>query len=214
MNVFVSADNTDSGKTYATLKLIEAFSKKGYKVGVMKPIETGVKKFPEDGKKLFELAVKYNPELKNLSLNDIVPVQMSLPAAPFVAGKTDFEKIKSSYEKIKSVSDVVLIEGAGGLLVPITDSFKMIDFLEFFNAELLMVFSGKLGIINNFLLNKYFLEKEKIPYVWCVNVFDKKDYYEITHPYLKRYDPLILQEDLDKITKKLIKEHNAKRIGT
>jgi dethiobiotin synthetase len=91
MNIFISANNTDAGKTYTVIKLIKAFSKKGYKVGVMKPIETGVKYIPEDGKKLFEEAVKYNKNLQKLSIDDIVPVQFSLPAAPIAAGVVDYE---------------------------------------------------------------------------------------------------------------------------
>jgi dethiobiotin synthetase len=138
MNIFISANNTNSGKTYSTLKLIKTLSNKGYKVGVMKPIETGVKDIPEDGKKLYEEALKYNKNLKNLTLNDIVPIQFSFPAAPIVAGEVDFEKIKKAYNKIKPLCDILLIEGAGGILVPITENFKMIDFIKFFNAKLFL----------------------------------------------------------------------------
>jgi dethiobiotin synthetase len=205
MNIFISANNTDCGKTYATLKLIKAFSQKGYKIGVMKPVETGVEKEPVDGKILFEEAKKYNKDLSLLDIKNIVPVQLKLPAAPYVAGKVDFEKIKIAYEKIKKLSDIVLIEGAGGLLVPVTDSFKMIDFLKFFNAKLFLVIGGKLGMINDFLLNRFYLQQKNIDYTWCINVFDK-NYYEISHPFMKKYNPLILQNDLDKIINKLLKD--------
>jgi dethiobiotin synthetase len=53
MNLFITANNTDMGKTYTTLKLIEKLGKE-FKVGVFKPIETGVKEYPLDGKKLFK----------------------------------------------------------------------------------------------------------------------------------------------------------------
>jgi dethiobiotin synthetase len=202
MNIFISANNTNSGKTYSTLKLIKALSNKGYKVGVMKPIETGVKDIPEDGKKLYEEALKYNKNLKNLTLNDIVPIQFSFPAAPIVAGEVDFEKIKKAYNKIKPLCDILLIEGAGGILVPITENFKMIDFIKFFNAKLFLVISSRLGMINDFLLNKFYLEKNNIPFIWAVNLFDDS-YYEISHPFMKKFSPLFIQKDLDKIIKKL-----------
>ncbi len=210
MNIFISANNTDCGKTYTTLKLIETISKKGYKVGVMKPIETGVKDIPIDGKKLFEEAVKFNPDLKKLSLEDIIPVQLPLPASPIVAGKIDFEKIKKAYFKIKNLCDILLIEGAGGILVPVSDNFYMIDFLKFFDAKLFMVFSSKLGMINDFLLNKSFLENKNINYMWVINVFDDS-YYTISHPFMKRFNPLIIQKDLEIITDKLLKEYHGRK---
>ena len=205
MNIFISANNTDCGKTYTTLKLIKQFSKMGYKVGVIKPIETGVKTLPVDGEKLFNEAKRYNPLLNKLNLDDIVPIQLRLPSAPIVAGIVDLKKIKSSYEKIKPLCDILLIEGAGGIRVPVSKNFEMWQFIEFFNAKLFMVFRSNLGMINDFLLNKYFLEAKNIKYNWAINLFDKS-YFEITHPFMKNFNPLFIQKDLDKITKKLIGE--------
>jgi len=202
MNIFISADNTNSGKTYTTIQLIKYLSKKGYKVGVMKPIETGVENYPEDGKKLFEEVKKYNKSFEKLSINDIVPIQLNLPAAPIVAGVIDFEKINKAYKKIKSLCDILLIEGAGGLLVPVEKNFKMIDFLNFFNAKLFLIISSKLGMINNFLLNKFYLESKNIDYIWAINLFDET-YFKISHPFMKQFNPLFIQKDLDKIIKKL-----------
>ena len=216
MNVFISANNTDCGKTYTTLKLIQQFSKMGYKVGVMKPIETGVKDLPPDGNKLFREAKKHNPLLNNLTLNDIVPIQLKLPAAPFVAGSVDLNKIKLAYAKIKPLCDILLIEGAGGIRVPIKvengkwrmENEKWIEMWElsqFLNAKLFLVIGSKLGMINDFLLNKYFLDSQNINYTWAINLFDES-YFEITHPFIKQFSPLFIQTDLDKIAKKLLGE--------
>ena len=94
MNIFISANNTNQGKTYSTLLLMKEFAKKGYKVGAFKPIETGVDNIALDGEKLLKKSQELNPNFKNISLKDIVPIQMKLPAAPIVGGKVDFEKIK------------------------------------------------------------------------------------------------------------------------
>jgi len=185
---------------------MEMFAKKGYKVGVIKPIETGVDKIPADGYKLYNKAKELNPFLQQLSIEDIVPVRHSLPAAPYVSGEVDFQKIKTSYEKIKPLCDVLLIEGAGGILVPVKDKFKMIDFLNIFNAKLFMVFSSKLGMINDFLLNKYYLDSNGIEFTWAINLFDEKHYFEVSHPFMQKYNPLFIQKDLDKITQKLLGE--------
>jgi len=109
MNIFITATNTNVGKSYTTLKLIKTLSQKGYKVGVFKPIETGVEKYPLDGYKLFNEAKKYNQNLNKLSLDDIVPIQFKLPAAPIVAGEVNFEKIDTAYKKIKNECDILLI---------------------------------------------------------------------------------------------------------
>jgi len=204
MNIFITANNTECGKTYTTLKLIKALSNKGYKVGVMKPIETGVENIPQDGKKLFEEAKKHNPQLNSLTLNDIVPVRLKLPAAPIVAGEVDLDAIKKSYFKIKNKCDILLIEGAGGLLVPIKENFFMIDLAKLFNAKIFLVIASKLGMINDYLLNKYYLENNNIPYTWAINLFDES-YYFISHPFMKKENPLIIQKDLDIIIEKLLK---------
>ena len=205
MNIFISANNTNKGKTYSILLLLEYLAKKGYKVGAFKPIETGVKNIPIDGQKLLKKTKELNPNFKNITINDIVPIQHKLPASPFVSGEVDFKKIETSYKKLKLLCDILLIEGAGGLLVPITDNFKIIDFLEFFNAELFLIFGSNLGMINDFLLNKFYLEANNIKYNWAINLFDKS-YFTISHPYIKQFNPLFIQKDLDKIIKKLLGE--------
>jgi dethiobiotin synthetase len=71
MRIFISATNTDVGKTYSTLKLKEILSQRGFKVGVLKPIETGVENTPVDATTLFNTAKRYNQNLKKLNLKDI-----------------------------------------------------------------------------------------------------------------------------------------------
>jgi len=200
MNIFITATNTNIGKTYTTLQLIQYLSNQGYKVGVFKPIETGVTTKPIDGEKLFNEAKKYNKDLEKLTLDDIVPIQFQLPAAPIVCGEIDFNKIDKAYNKIKSLCDILLIEGAGGIKVPITKNFYMYNFIEYFKAKSLLVVQSKLGCINDLELNLEFFK----PDVWAINLFDKS-FYEISYPYLRQKykDILIIQKDLDKITKKL-----------
>ena len=222
--IFISANNTECGKTYTTLKLIQKFSELGYKVGVIKPIETGVKDIPIDGKTLLDEAKKYNPLLKNLTYEDIVPIQFSLPAAPYVCGVADFEKIKNAIENIEPFCDILLIEGAGGVRVPIRmengewrmennlseklkmKSEKIIEMWELakmLEAKLFLVISSKLGMINDFLLNKYFLESKKVKFEWAINLFDDS-YFETTHPFMKQFNPLFIQKDLEKIALNLL----------
>lgn len=209
--IFITATNTDIGKTYTTIKLIESLSQKGLKVGVFKPIETGVCDVPKDGSLLFETAKKYNPLLEKLKLKDIVPYQFSLAASPYVAKgkkKINLEVLEKAYFKIEALCDVVLIEGAGGLLVPIEDDLYMYDFIRIFNAKTLLVGHQNLGNINDILLSLHLLDSLGVDdYEWCVNFKEsRKDFDETTLPFLKKLFGRVLsvQDNMDEITKSLI----------
>jgi dethiobiotin synthetase len=208
MNLFITATNTNIGKTYTTLRLIKKFAEKGYRVGVFKPIETGVDKIPLDGMKLLEEVRKYNREFEKIGIDEIVPNQFQLPASPFVAGKVDFKKIDESFKKISSHSDIVLIEGAGGVMVPVKDNFYMFDFINYFKAKSLLVVQSKLGCINDLELNLNFFK----PDVWAINLFDREEFFKISYPYLKdRYkNVLTIQDNLDTIVSLLSQKERRK----
>ena len=214
--IFITATNTDVGKTHTTLKLLEALSAKGFKVGVMKPIETGVVTHPLDATLLFETAKRYHPELETLKLRDIVPYQFELPAAPYVAKgrkKVSLELLESAYAKIEALCDIVLIEGAGGLLVPIEDDLYMYDFIRLFNAKTLLVGHDHLGCINDILLNLHLLDGLGVDdYEWCINFKkDRASFDEITLPFFKKVFGRVLsvQEDMDEILKSLVVYHDV-----
>ncbi|MEA3314259.1 MAG: dethiobiotin synthase, partial [Campylobacterota bacterium] len=118
---FVTATNTDIGKTYACEIFLNKFAKDSKKVGYFKPIETGVKSKPKDGVKVLSIAKRLNKDF-NFNIDDIVPYQFSLPAAPFVAKKDkkiDINFILNQIQKLLKSCDTLIIEGAGGLMVPI-----------------------------------------------------------------------------------------------
>lgn len=209
--IFITATNTNIGKTYTTLKLLEALSAKGFKVGVMKPIETGVVKEPLDATLLFETAKRLNPALEVLKMRDITPYQFELPAAPFVAKgrkKISLELLESAYAKIEALCDIVLIEGAGGLLVPIEEDLYMYDFIRLFHAKTLLVGHDQLGCINDVLLNLHLLDSLGVDdYEWCINFrSERASFDEITLPFFKKLfgRVLSLQENMNEILESLV----------
>ena len=208
MNIFITATNTNIGKTYASKLLIKQLSKLGYKVGVYKPIETGfINEEETDSFALLKEAKKYNKNLKDLTINDICPHQFELPSAPIVAKKhlsISQESLLKPLETIKKLCDIVIIEGAGGLFVPIEKDFFMIDLIKLFQAKTLLVSHSGLGSINDSILSRNALTK--FDYTFCINVFrEKKSFKDITYPYYKciNEDVLFLEEDIDKIVNKL-----------
>ena len=98
--IFITATNTNVGKTFASEVFLKYFAKNGLKVGYFKPIETGViDNSPLDGLKMFELVKKLNPNFLKLTINDIVPYQFTLPASPYVAKGNTFLDIDFLIEK-------------------------------------------------------------------------------------------------------------------
>ncbi len=191
MRIFITATNTGVGKTYTTLRLLDIAKKAGLKPGVIKPIETGVLGSPADGSKLFTKCQELNPNLKSLTLEDIVPYQFKLPAAPYIAkGKSniDIKRIKQKIDRIETLCDILFIEGAGGLMVPIEKDFFMIDLIQMLQAKALLVAPSKLGCINDTLLSLQALENKKIPHRWYFNLYeDKEEFFKISYPFFADY---------------------------
>lgn len=208
--IFVTATNTNIGKTYTSTLLIAALSHLGLRVGVYKPIETGVTALPPDGNTLFQTALSYNPALAALSVKDIVTLQWPLPAAPFVANEgeeIDFTLFDKALEKIEALCDVVIIEGAGGLMVPIDKKSMMIDLPRYFQATTLLVTHCALGCINDTLLSIKALEDADLPFIWGLNCRPEDTAFNVTSlPYFQhRFDPVYrIGQDIDAIAKVLL----------
>lgn len=186
-SLFITATGTNIGKTHTTLELIEAFAAKGLSVGVYKPIETGVTSLAEDASLLLKVCQKVNKNFKNLTPEDITAYTFPLPAAPFCADTEQvikLEKIIEKYHELSQLCDILLVEGAGGLMVPVTKDFMMIDLAKKLNAKVLLVTPSRLGCINDTLLSMEVLKSHSIEFDWCVNLYeDKESFAEVTQPF-------------------------------
>ncbi len=210
-NIFITATNTNVGKTYITEQLIYYYSLFQFKVGVLKPIETGVvNNQPVDGLKLLNQSRKYNPEMRNISINEVVPYQFELPASPYVAkGETviDIQNIKNSIKYLEKYCDILLIEGAGGLMVPIEVNYFMLDLIKELNYKTFLVSPSNLGSINDTLLSIDKLSKSGINFDWAINLYkDKEEFSKVTEPFYKAYfgDFKIFQKNSIQIANRLI----------
>lgn len=203
--IFITATNTNIGKTYTTKLILKAFADKGLKVGVIKPIETGVVDYPLDGEELLECVKGLNPKLWSLEVEDIVPITYSLPAAPFVASNNtplDLKKVLRKIEEMEASCDIVIIEGAGGLYVPIDEHTMMIDLIKLLDAKALLVTHCSLGCINNMLLSKKALELHQIPHIVAFNCReDDKSFRVVSEPYFIKTGQKVLKvgDDIDSI---------------
>ncbi|WP_320034886.1 dethiobiotin synthase [Halarcobacter sp.] len=188
--VFITATNTDVGKTYASEQILKHYAKKGFKVGYFKPCETGVTHSPLDGSKMLNLVKELNPEFK-VTIEDVVPYQFKLPAAPYVAKEDkdiNFIFLKEKIAYLETMCDFLVIEGAGGLMVPVLKDIFMIDLIDIFEAKPILIAPSKLGCINDILLSIEALKKREIEFEWYINLFQDKDSYdEVSKPFLEDY---------------------------
>ncbi len=147
--VFVTGTDTGVGKTFVACALARALREAGVDVGVMKPIETGVPEAgPEDARALREAAGVEDP------LELICPVRFALPASPEAAARAEdrsvsLDAIRDAFDELTRRHAFVLVEGAGGLLVPIDAGTDMADLARAFDLPLLLVARAALGTVNH-----------------------------------------------------------------
>ena len=198
--IFVTATNTDIGKTYTTKLLLKEFTSRGIRVGVIKPIETGVVDgYAPDGEELLWSIKELNPEFEKIKTEDIVPITYELPAAPFVSSgnkSLDFKKLDRAVEKLELLCDVLIIEGAGGICVPIDDKTMMYDLIKYFEASALLVTHCSLGCINDTLLSSMALENNNIKYAVAFNCKGADESFSVvSEPYFEQTGFKVLKVD-------------------
>lgn len=207
-SLFITATNTNIGKTYSTHILADYLNSIGIKTIISKPIETG-----DDGNTILDCQKHYQYNLKidrTLRLEDINFYRYKLPASPFVAKifepiEVDFDLISQNLNRLSSKCDVLLIEGAGGLMVPINEHHNMLDLAMFLKASLFLISGDRLGMLNDLLLNIELLKMRQISCIYGINLIDEKAYEAISKPYIeylntKLTNPIyILQKDISKI---------------
>ena len=157
--LFITGTDTGVGKTVVAGAIAAALRRRHRDVGVMKPIETGVgTQGPLDAISLCEAAGATD------SLDLVCPQRFALPAAPSVAaaheGRTvDLELIRAAHAELARRHALLLIEGAGGILVPIRAGYSMADLAAEFDAPLVVVTRASLGTINHTLLTLEAIER-------------------------------------------------------
>jgi dethiobiotin synthetase len=146
--LLVTGTDTNVGKTFVACALAHALRARGRRVTVMKPVETGVTGDPEDARALRAAAGDPAP------LDVVCPVRLRAPLAPSVAarleGRTlDPDDLTRRIAARAAEADVLLVEGAGGLLVPIAGRFTFADLALGAALPLLVVAANRLGTVNH-----------------------------------------------------------------
>ena len=150
---FITGTDTGVGKTFVTACLCVLFRQHHVDVGIMKPVETGI-----DSRNPLsdaELLVKVSGVEDKLS--EISPYRFKVAASPYQAGKlegrfVDINRLTDAFHRLTQKYDLVLVEGVGGLLAPITREHQVINLVADWNLQMIIVSRLPLGTINHTLL--------------------------------------------------------------
>ena len=153
---FITGTDTDVGKTFITCALIEAFATRGIRAVPMKPIAAGT---------IIVNGVFMNADVAALrdvsgtdaALADINPYCFSEPVAPHLAAMHEsivvkMDVIRAAFDRLKANAELVLVEGAGGFLVPLSDSQSMAEIPAALGLDVILIVDMRLGVLNHALL--------------------------------------------------------------
>ncbi len=145
MHAFITGTDTGVGKTYITARLIREDRAKGLDTVGFKPICCGAR----DDAELLRAASE-----DTLSLNEVNPVWLRTPAAPYVAALienrlVDLALVRETFTRLCARHTSVLVEGAGGWLVPIADGYTFADLAVEMKLPVIVVVKNRLGAINH-----------------------------------------------------------------
>ena len=170
--VFITGTDTGVGKTLVTAGIAQSLRSLKWNIGVMKPIVTGFnpsekEPVPQDTKYLIQTSESSDP------LTLITPYIFETPASPYRAAQLenkniDMRRIIRSFNKLKQNHDFLLVEGIGGLLVPITRKALVIDLVISLNLPIIIVSRLTLGTINHSLLTIHLAQSRKIPIIGVI----------------------------------------------
>jgi dethiobiotin synthetase len=162
--IFITGTDTEVGKTLIAAGLVATLKERGVDVGVMKPLESGAPSFgsapiPRDALYLKEIAGVID------DLNLINSYCFQAPLAPGVAAEKegveiDLKRIKMQYEELKGRHQFMVVEGAGGLLVPVAEGVLLPELIKLLELPLILVARSSLGTINHILLSLFYCQEE------------------------------------------------------
>ncbi|HMU63414.1 MAG: dethiobiotin synthase [Nitrosomonas sp.] len=170
---FVTGTDTNVGKTLVSCSLIHAFAKTGRSVVGMKPIAAGC----ENGRWLDvdQLSAASTRQFDRAVINSyhlLAPVAPQI-AANYEAVDIDIAVIQQAFHIVQKAVDIVIVEGVGGFVVPLTSQTDTSDLAVALNLPVVMVVGLRLGCLNHALLTAEAIRARRLPLVgWVANMID------------------------------------------
>lgn len=170
--VFITGTDTGVGKTVVAAGLAGVLKKRGVKVGVMKPIQSGgLRRGEKVLSQDIQMMIKTTQIKEELSL--LNPYCLIQPLAPSEAAKLEgveirIERILEAFDTLRRRYDFLIIEGAGGLIVPIREDYLMIHLIKDLSLPLLIISRARLGGVNHTCLTVGYARGEGIPLIGII----------------------------------------------
>ena len=157
-SIFITGTDTGVGKTIASASIAMLLKKMGHSVGVMKPVTSGC--IERDGKLVSEDAELLCYAAGVPVTPDATPYLLRAPLAPSVSAGQDgvrisFDVIKEAYERLAQKYDFLIVEGAGGLMVPLAGGLLVADLALHLGLPIAVVARPNLGTVNHTLLTTF-----------------------------------------------------------
>ena len=162
-SLFVTGTDTDVGKTCVTASIVSYLSRMNVNVGVMKPFASGYKATTDSVSDDVRILMKYSRVNDPVDL--VNPYFFEIPTSPYDACKQlnreiDISKVINSYKQLTSIHDVVIVEGMGGIMTPISKNYFVSDLIADLQMNAIIVTGSKVGTVNHLMLT-YQHVKEK-----------------------------------------------------
>ncbi|MGG0175771.1 dethiobiotin synthase [Gottfriedia acidiceleris] len=163
---FVTGIDTNIGKTYVTAQMVDCLQNKGIDAIPYKPIQSGVVNI--NNRLIGEDTAFYKEKLELTEEHDYYNTYtMKTPVSPHLASRLedvfiDEQVILEKYKQLENKHDVVFVEGAGGVAVPLKENFGTIDLIKLLNLPVILVTSLKLGTINHTVLTTEYLKSHQV----------------------------------------------------
>ncbi|ODT70685.1 MAG: dethiobiotin synthase [Nitrosomonadales bacterium SCN 54-20] len=170
---FVTGTDTGVGKTRVSCALLHAFAATGKTVVGMKPVAAGCENGTWPDVELLTAASSVSVEREHINPYALVP-----PIAPHIAAdragiEIDLEVIRQAHLELRKKADVVIVEGAGGFLVPLNDHEDSVALVQALGLPVLLVVGMRLGCINHALLTAHAVRAAQVPLAgWVANRID------------------------------------------
>ena len=154
-SLFVTGTDTDVGKTCVSASIVKNLRDMDIDVGVMKPFASGHKKNSNSLPQDVEILMKYSGSQDPIDL--VNPYFFEIPTSPYDAAKIlvqkiNLQKVIDAYNKLLSSHDLVIVEGIGGLMTPITQNYFVSNLISELDIDTIIVMGSKLGTVNHTLL--------------------------------------------------------------
>jgi dethiobiotin synthetase len=171
---FITGTDTGVGKTLVAVALTRAFVARGVRTAVMKPVAAGIVSTPEGARNddALELLAQSNV---SAPYEDVNPWLLTTPASPHLAARHDgvsisADRILAAHRRLAARADLVLVEGAGGWLAPISSVATMADIAEKLALPVIFVVGLRLGCLNHALLTREAIRSSALPFAgWIAN---------------------------------------------